>query len=169
MKFKKILLFCSLFLLLLPFTNVKAFTYVDYIKDGNYAFFLFDLENGENAEISVTRSGSGNFTLFLFGSRPSSSYVKDDKTLESRIFSNALDYSLDDNPYINFTATQEKIYYIEIILVDGGPDTYYLSCSHDLTRYYLPIISGFELEIVLISVVMALAIIFIYTKRKLVR
>lgn len=168
MKYKRFILFCSLFLLLIPLSNVKAFTYVDYVNDGNYAFFLFDLENSEHTEISVTRAGTGNFTLFLFNIRPTISYVNDDKSLDNRIFNHSLMYSLADNPYINFTATETKIYYIEIILVNGGPDTYFLACTQDLTRYYLPTIPGFKLEIILISVVLTLSIIYVFMKRKLI-
>ncbi|MFX1477370.1 MAG: hypothetical protein ACFFCI_04490 [Promethearchaeota archaeon] len=168
MKYKRIVLFCSLFLLLIPLSNVKAFTYVDYINDGNYAFFLFDLENSEHTEISVTRTGTGNFTLFLFNIRPTISYVNDDKSLDDRIFNHSLMHSLADNPYINFTATETKIYYIEIILVNGGPDTYFLACTQDLTRYYLPTIPGFKLEIILVSVVLTLSIIYVFMKRKLI-
>jgi hypothetical protein len=169
MNYKRLILFCSLFLLLLPLSNAKAFTYVDYINDGNYAFFLFDLEDSETTEINVTRVGTGNFTLFLFNTRPTISYVNDDKTLDNRIFSHSLVYSLADNPYINFTATETRIYYIEVILVGGGPDTFFLTCSHDLTRYYLPIIPGFKLEIILISIILSLGIIFVFTKRRSVK
>ena len=169
MKYKRFIIFCSLFLILLPISSVKAFTYVDYINDGNYAFFLFDLEDSEHIEINVTRVGTGNFTLFLLNTRPTISYVNDDKTLDERIFSHSLMYSLADNPYIDFTATETKIYYIEIILVNGGPDTYFLNSDHDLTRYYLPIIPGFKLEIILISVISTLGIIFVLIKRKLIK
>ncbi|MCK4286261.1 MAG: hypothetical protein KAX18_08655, partial [Candidatus Lokiarchaeota archaeon] len=100
---KKVILVLSLFFFLVPTINVKGFTYVDYINNGNYAFFLFDLGAGNSTEISVTHDESGNFTLFLFSSRPIEAYVKGDKTLDNRIFSNVIDSSLIDNPYINFT------------------------------------------------------------------
>jgi hypothetical protein len=152
---------------------VKAFIHLDYIKDGNYAFFLFDLQTGNNTEISVSHDDSGNFTLFLFNKRPVKSYVKADKSLDENIFSNPslVDFSLDDNPYINYTSPDTKIYYVEIILVSGGPDTYNLTILPDgytVTRYYLPIIHGFSLEVILISIAVALGALFIISKKRFI-
>ncbi|MFW9876648.1 MAG: hypothetical protein ACFFG0_26435, partial [Candidatus Thorarchaeota archaeon] len=174
MNYKKIILICSLFLLLIPITNVKAFVYTDYIKDGNYAFFLFDLQEGNNTQISLNHEDSGNFTIFLFNKRPTKSYVNGDKSLDNTIFSKTslVDYSLSNNPYINYTAPEAKIYYVEIILVGDGPDTYNLTIVPDdysVTRYYLPIIPGFRLEILLFTIVLAVGAIFILTKKKFTR
>jgi hypothetical protein len=146
-----------------------AFTYIDNVKDGNYIFFLKDLEVGNNLELNITHDQSGNFTLFLFNSRPIQSYVKDDKTLNHQIFDNIalVDYDLGDNPYINYSAPEAKIYYLEIILVSGGPDTFTLNANTDLTRYYLPIIPGFQLEYLVFSLIFAIGIVFILYKKKL--
>ena len=174
MNYKKIILICLFFFLLIPITNVKAYIYTDYIKDGNYAFFLFDLQEGNNTQIRLIHEDSGNFTLFLFNKRPVKSYVNGDKSLDNGIFSKTslVDYSLADNPYINYTAPVTKIYYIEIILVGGGPDSYNLTILPDdykVTRYYLPIIPGFRLEFVFLSIVLALGAIFILSKKRFMR
>ena len=178
LNYKKIVLFCSLFLLVIPITGVKSFTNTDYIKDGNYLFFLTNLEDGNHLELNVTHQGSGNFTLFVFNSRPIESYVKNDKSLNPKIFNkNSTVYNLDDNPYINYTAPETKIYYIEIILVNDGPDTFTLT-SHryhanntltkdqELTRYYLPIIPSYHLEIILISSIMTIGILILIIRKK---
>jgi hypothetical protein len=163
---KKIILVCSLFFLLVPIINVKAFTHIDYINNGNYAFFLFDLEAGNSTEIRVSRKNNGNFTLFLFATRPTEAYVLGDKTLDNRVFSHVIDFSLIDNPYINFTAPATKVYYIEVILVGGGPDTYNLTCTEDLTRYYLPIIPGYPIETIIISSIAVIGILLLLVKKK---
>ena len=174
MNYKKIILFCSLFFLLVPIVNVEAFIHFDYIKDGNYAFFLFDLRTGNNTQISVNHDESGNFTLFLFNKRPVKSYVNADKTLSDNIFLNPslVDYSLADNPIINYTSPDTKIYYVEIILVGGGPDAYNLTILPDgytVTRYYLPIIPGYRLEFILLSIVLAVGITLLLFKKRLSR
>ena len=174
MNYKKIILICSLFFLLIPITTVKAFIYTDYIKNGNYAFFLFDLQVGNNTQISLNHEDSGNFTLFLFNKRPGQSYVKGDKSIDNDIFSNPslVDFSLNDSPYINYTSTETKIYYIEIILVGGGPDAYYLTIlpeGYTITRYYLPIIPGYRLDFILISIISALGIAILLYKKRLSR
>jgi hypothetical protein len=169
MDYKKISGSILLVLLLLPMTNALAFTYIDNIKDGNYTFFLIDLQIDENLEIHVTHTGTGNFTLFLFNTRPEQTYVNIDGTLNLIIFNNppTVAYSLVDNPYVNYTAIEPKIYYIEVILVSGGPDTFTLTSTKDLTRYYLPIIPGFPLEFLLISLSFALTVVIILYKKKL--
>ena len=169
MDYKKISGSILLVLLLLPITNAMAFTYIDNIKDGNYTFFLIDLQIDDNLEIHVTHTGTGNFTLFLFNTRPEQTYVNIDGTLNQIIFNNppTVDYSLVDNPYINYTATEPRIYYVEVILVSGGPDTFTLISNEDLTRYYLPIIPGFPVESLIISLSLALAIVIILYKKKI--
>ncbi|MFX1574915.1 MAG: hypothetical protein ACFFB0_19430 [Promethearchaeota archaeon] len=166
---KKIFISCLFFFLLFPITNSVAFSHVDYIKDGNYIFFLFDLNVSENIEFTVSHEESGNFTLFLFNRRPIESFVKSDKTLNNKIFNHrgTVAYSVDDNPYINYTALQAKVYYIEIILVEGGPDSFTLTCDKDLTRYYLPIIPGFRLEFLLISLIFTVGITFLLIRKKM--
>jgi hypothetical protein len=166
MNYKKIILSCLLFFLIVPIINVKGFTYIDNFNNGNYAFFLFDLGAGNSTEISVTHNDNGNFTLFLFNKRPIESYVKGDKALDNRIFSNVINYSLIDSPYINFTSPQTKIYYIEVILVGGGPDTFNLACTEDLTRYYLPIIPGYPFEIIIISSIAAIGVLLLLIKKQ---
>ncbi len=169
MNYKKLFLLGSIFLLIFPITNAMAFTHVDNVKNGNYVFFLVDLDVDENIELNVTHVGSGNFTLFLFNKRPTNSYVKDDNTLSVKIFDASIAYNLDDNPYINYTATVEKIYYVEIILISGGPDTFTLTSTKDLTRYYLPQIPGYQLPIIIFSLIFVLGLIIILYKRKMKR
>jgi hypothetical protein len=174
MKYKKLSLSIISFLLLIPIANTTAFSYIDNIKDGNYVFFLVDLEIGDNFEVNITHEESGNFTLFLFNRRPTESYVNNDKSLNNKIFNNppVIAYSLDDNPHINYNITEPRIYYIEIILLDDGPDTFTLSSKispndKELTRYYLPIISGFELDSLIIFLVSTVTIIVVLYKKRI--
>ena len=153
---------------LIPIASVLGFEYVDNINDGISVYFLVDLEAGENIEINITHTGDGNFTLFLFGSRPTQTYVNDDKTLNPNIFQVALNYSIDDNPYINYTVSQSKIYYIEVILIDNGPDTFFLSSNIDeLTRYYLPIVPGYQIALVIIALVIPTSLLLLYKMKSM--
>ncbi|HUW89415.1 MAG TPA: hypothetical protein VMV43_02740 [Candidatus Nanopelagicaceae bacterium] len=153
---------------LIPIVSIFGFEHVDNINDGISVYFLVDLEEGENIEINVTHTGDGNFTLFLFGSRPTQSYVNDDKTLNPIIFQVALNYSIDDNPYINYTVSQSKIYYIELVLINNGPDTFFLRTNLDkLTRYYLPIVPGFQVELLILSSFLTLGLVLLLYKRRM--
>ena len=155
-------------MVLIPIASVFGFEHVDNINDGISVYFLVDLEDGENIEINVTHTGDGNFTLFLFDSRPSQSYVNDDKTLNPIIFQVALNYSIDDNPYINYTVSETKIYYIELILIDNGPDTFFLTSNIDgLTRYYLPIVPGYQIELVIVAFVLTTGLLLLYKMKSM--
>ena len=153
---------------LIPIVSILGFEHIDNINDGISVFFLVDLEEGENIELNVTHTEDGNFTLFLFDSRPTESYVNDDKTLNPIIFQRALNYSIDDNPYINYTVSQSKIYYIELILIDNGPDTFFLTSNLDeLTRYYLPIVPGYQIELVIVAFVLTTGLLLAYKMKSL--
>lgn len=165
--------------MIIPINNAMAFSYIDNMKNGNYIFFLTDLDISNNIELNITHTGSGNFTLFLFNTRPVQSYVNNDNTLNENVFNKTVSYSLEDNPYINYTAPDEKIYYIEIILVSGGPDTFFFTSTisysngtlidKDLTQYYLPIIPGFQLEILLLVSSFSIGLILITYRNKVKR
>lgn len=153
---------------LIPMVSIFGFEYIDNINNGISVYFLVDLEVGENIEINVTHTENGNFTLFLFGSRPSQTYVNDDKTLNPIIFQVALNYSIDDNPYINHTVSESKIYYIELILIDNGPDTFFLTSNIDeLTRYYLPIVPGYQIELVIVAFVLTTVLFLLYKTKSM--
>jgi len=146
--------------ILLPPANVFGFEHIDNINDGISVYFLSHLNNSQTIEINVTHTEDGNFALFLFDKRPTESFINLDKSLNPRIFDVAINYSEDDNPYINYTAPGSKIYYIQLILIENGPDTFYLQCNLDsLTRYYLPIISGYNVSFLIISLILVLGII----------
>lgn len=151
-------------------TNTLAFTHIDNLKNGNYIFFLTELQVNETLEITLNHEGSGNFTLFLFNRRPVDSKVNDDNTLKEDIFYSppTVAYSLNDVPYINYIAPVETVYYIEIILISGGPDTFTLTSTKDLTRYYLPLIPGFQLEIIVFTLIISIGLLILFYKRRMI-
>jgi len=156
--------------ILIPPVKVSGFEHIDNINDGISIYFLTHLNNSQTIEINVTHTVDGNFTLFLFDKRPTESFINLDKSLNMRIFDVAINYSLDDNPYINYTAPVSKIYYIQLILIENGPDTFFLHCNLDsLTRYYLPNISGYSISSLIISLVLVLVIILYRGKKKYIK
>jgi hypothetical protein len=154
----------TLFILIPP---ASGFEHVDNINDGISLYFLTHLNANQTIEINVTHTGVGNFALFLFDKRPTEYFINFDKSLDPRIFDVAINYSEGDNPYINYTAPEPKIYYIQLILIENGPDSFYFHCNLDsLTRYYLPIISGYNVSFLIISLVLVLGIILYRGKLK---
>lgn len=151
---------------LIPTVSVFGFDHIDNINDGISVYFLVSLETDENIIINVTHTGEGNFTLFLYDSRPTESFLNLDNSLNSDIFDVAISYSIDDNPYINYTVSEDKIYYIELILIENGPDTFFFYCNNDeLTRYYLPIIPGFQIDLLVLTLILTSSLIILFKKK----
>jgi len=150
----------------IPTVSVFGFEHIDNINDGISVYFLVHLEADENIVINITHIDEGNFGLFLYDERPSESFINLDNSLNPEIFSVAIIYSIDDNPYINYTAPTSKIYYIELILIENGPDTFFFYCSNDeLTRYYLPIIPGYQVGFLILSLIITSSLIIFFKKR----
>ncbi len=151
---------------LIPTVSVMGFEHIDNINDGISVYFLVHLEDDENIVINVTHIDEGNFNLFLYDERPTESFINLDNSLNPEIFAVAIIYSLEDNPYINYTASESKIYYIELILLENGPDTFFFYCSNDeLTRYYLPIIPGYQMGFLILSLIITSILIIFFKTR----
>ncbi|MBY8988888.1 MAG: hypothetical protein KGD61_10575 [Candidatus Lokiarchaeota archaeon] len=151
---------------LIPTVSVFSFEHIDNINDGISVYFLVHLEPSENIEINVTHNGNGNFTLFLYDNRPTESFLNLDNSLKPDIFDVAISYSIEDNPYINYTVSASKIYYIELILIENGPDTFFFYCNNDeLTRYYLPIIPGYQIGFLILTLILTSSLIILFKKK----
>jgi hypothetical protein len=146
---------------------VHGFTHIDNINDGISVYFLINLNASQSIELNVTHLSVGDFVLFLFDQRPTESFVGLDNTLDSRIFSAAINYSLDDNPYLFHVVSETTIYYIQLILLDNGPDTFFLNCDRDLTRYYLPLIPGYQIELIVMSVLLSIGVVMILKRNRI--
>ena len=163
---RKLLLLSMLVLFVFIPTKTHAFDHIDDINNGISVFFLVGLNASETIEINVTHTGSGNFELFLFDARPVDSYININNTINPEIYNQAINYSVDDNPYINYTVTSHQIYYAQLVLLENGPDTFFLYCNHELVRYYLPSIPGYNLEFILVTLAATLATFLIFRKKK---
>ena len=142
------------------------------VTEENYKYWSFFFDGvpdptiNENIVINVTHIGDGNFNLFLYDKRPTESFINIDNSLNPDIFDVAINYSLEDNPYINYTASESKIYYIELILIENGPDTFFFYCNNDeLTRYYLPIIPGYQISSIILTLILTSSLIILIKKK----
>jgi len=146
------------------------FQFQDKITDTTSIFFLvaLDKDQDSNLMINITHEGDGDFNLFLFNFRPNETNVNIDKTFNSEIYAAALMYDQSDAPGLNYTHTEDtaKIYYIQVVLLNGGPDFFTLNCNLTLVRYYLPALPGFPIEIVMISSMISIAIVIIFIKKR---
>ncbi|MHA1488649.1 MAG: Loki-CTERM sorting domain-containing protein [Promethearchaeota archaeon] len=167
--YKKISLMALFFTLLFPITNALAFVHIDKLNNAASVFFLVDLDVGDNIEITIVPNENGNFAVFLFNERPTETNVNGDKTLNKKIYDNTVAYSLSSIPTINYKASKKEIYYVQVILLDNGPDTFVLTCNKELSRYYLPQIPGYPLEFLTISLFIALGLILVLYRKKAIK
>jgi len=95
-------------------------------------------------------------------------YLLNNRPLDTIMGGNViLEQDASYEPHINHTVSTIMIYYVQINLISTGPDIFTLSCSHELTRYYLPQIPGFPLEIIFVSLIAGFGLIFILNKKKI--
>ncbi len=169
MNYNKVLLTFLVFLLLFPITYALAdtkFVFEDRMTDGNSLFFLVELEEDDEIEVELEAQENGYFHLYLFDERPTETHVNMDNTIDSDINKDKVAHDSGTKPDINYTAEDDQIYYLQIILTKNGPDFFRLEANEKLTRYYLPQIPGYELEILMISLALSIGIILFLIKKK---
>jgi len=169
MNYNKVFLASVIFLLLFPVTYTLAdakFVFEDQMNDGNSLFFLVELEEDDEIEIELKARENGYFHLYLFDERPTETHVNIDNTIDSDIKKDKVAHDSGTKPDINYTAEDDQIYYLQVILTKGGPDFFRLEANEKLSRYYLPQIPGYQLEILMLSLVLSIGIILYIIKKK---
>jgi hypothetical protein len=169
---KKRILVVVLFILLLfiPFGHVKAFEDAVEIEENSPVFYLFSLEKDaplNNIKIDFSREKKGNISVFLFDRRPMSSYINTNQTLDDAIYLDSINYTESETPSLNITASEAKIYYLEILIFVNGSDILYVQSTKELSRYYLPNIPGFPFAIIFGTILISISILFLAKKSKL--
>ncbi|TFG14231.1 MAG: hypothetical protein EU535_03835 [Promethearchaeota archaeon] len=170
MNYNKAFLAFLVFLVLFPISYALAdtnFVFEDRMNDGGTLFFLVELEEDDEIEVELEAYEEGYFHLYLFDERPTESHVNYDNTIDSDINKDKVAHDSGKHPDINYTAEDDQIYYLQIILTKNGPDFFRLEANEKLTRYYLPQIPGYELEIILLSIALSLGIMIYVLKKKI--
>lgn len=166
---KSILLLSAIFLSLLEGIQiVSATTNEDYtakeqfiLQQGSFRMYLTSLDEGETLSINCTALYHGKFYLYLYDHRPtgdnflenSTSYPNLGNSLvaynetPSLVFSEAINDTV-YTTFLNYTAGENKLHYLEIRLVENGPDTFLLETytgaeNHEIQAYYVPFIPGY--------------------------
>jgi hypothetical protein len=133
--------------------------YVDQyqLQQGATRFYVVNLTVDANWNINCTAYYRGVFHMYLFDERPTDNHVLQDGSIDvsitdqsvaynetpSLIFSSDLNDTV-NSITLNYTAPSYKLYYLEIIIVENGPDTFRLESNFELQAYYIPFIPGFN-------------------------
>ena len=140
------------------------------IDRGAPLFFLFTLNDSESIDIQIESQESCNYSVLLFNSRPDRAHVNPDGSLDTSVLSSSslLTYNSSVGARLNFTApalSEPKMFYLEIILLNASSDVFYLYSTKSLSRYYIPQIPGFPIELT-VGIIVGSIVLLLYLKRK---
>ena len=127
------------------------------LQQGATRFYVVNLTLDANWIINCTAYYKGVFHIYLFDERPTDNHVLRDGSLDASITDQAVAYNetpslifsnnLNDtvnSVTLNYTAPSYQLYYLEIIVVENGPDTFRLESNYALQAYYVPFIPAFH-------------------------
>jgi len=166
-----------------PITPVSAEdnNYVDQyqLQQGAARFYVVNLTADADLFINCTAFFKGVFHAYIFDERPEERHVLKDGSLDASITDQAVAYNetpslifssdLNDtvnSVTLNYTAPSYKLYYLEIIVVENGPDTFRLESNYELQAYYIPFIPGYNVEIFASCAVLSLFLIYFKIRKR---
>jgi len=130
------------------------------LQQGAARFYVVNLTSDANLFINCTAIYKGVFYIYIFDERPEDSHFLRDGSLDVSMTDKAVAYnetpsliyseSLNDTVSfvsLNYTASSYQLYYLEIVIIENGPDTFRLESSYAMQAYYIPFIPGYNLEI----------------------
>ena len=180
---KYILLFGSLLVLLSSaFLPVHASEDPDYtdtfpLQTFDFRMYVVSLKLGDNLIVNVTSVADGDFDLFLFSTRPKEAFISREG-YDLEIFNPewTLDYNVSVGlPFssINFTADNpdypNELYYLQVVLIDRGPDSYVLEANYPMELYFIPFIPGYPVFIVIGVSFLTVGIIFFHKRKSMIK
>jgi hypothetical protein len=123
------------------------------LEQGATRYYVTTLDVNETWKIDVTSVYEGIFEIYLYSERITE-YTYQYEAVASnnsgiKIFSTSLNDTV-NFVSANYTAKVKQMYYLEIVLVKNGPDTFVLKSSHSVQTYFIPFIPGYPIEIIMI-------------------
>jgi hypothetical protein len=177
---KFILVIVSLLVLLVSsFVAVHATEGSDNYTDSfplqtyDFRMYVVTLNLNDTLIVNVTSVADGDFDLFLFSTRPKQSFVSREG-YDSEIYNPNITLAFDNStgvPFssINFTANNSDypvaLYFVQVVLIDRGPDSYILKANHAMEIYFIPFIPGYQIFIIAGTSFLTVGVIF-FLKRK---
>ncbi len=156
-------------------------SYVDsyQLQQGAARFYVMNLTADANLLINCTAIYKGVFYIYIFDERPENSHILRDGSLDVSMTDKAIAYnetpsliyseSLNDTVSfvsLNYTAPSYRLYYLEIVIVENGPDTFRLESSYAMQAYYIPFIPGYNLEILASCAVFSTLLIYLKIRKR---
>ncbi len=156
-----------------------------FLQQGMNRIYLTNLEVNDTWIVTCTSKFEGKFNLYLYDQRPTLEDYLNEHTNYPALGSPLIaynetsikiySYDIDANVNfisVNYTVSTSKLYYVEIKLVEGGPDSFIFSStvngeSNAIQAYFIPYIAGFQIEFLFISITIgSLLVQFYYGKKR---
>ena len=149
------------------------------LQQGTARFYVVNLTSNANLSINCTAYYKGVFYVYFFNERPENSHILRDGSIDASITDNAVAYNetsslifsedLNDTVSfitLNYTAPSNRLYYVEIILFENGPDTFRLESTYAMQAYYIPFIPSYNIEILISCAIFATFLIFFKIRKR---
>ena len=149
------------------------------LQQGTARFYVVNLTSNANLFINCSAYYKGVFYIYIFDERPEYSHFLRDGSINASMTDNSVAYnetpslifseSLNDTVSfitLNYTVPSYRLYYVEIILAENGPDTFKLESSYAMQAYYIPFLPGYNLEILTSCAVFATFLIFFKIRKR---
>lgn len=151
------------------------------MEQGSSKFYLTTLNPNDTWSLNLTALFKGIFYIFIFDERPANDYIYANYSLDSDIYVQSIAYN--DTPRFiynselnlsvanvqldyKYIGSQSKLIYLEIVIVENGPDSYHLYSSHLLEPYYIPFIDGFKSSVLIFLFLYSHVVIFVIINKK---
>ncbi|MHA1610507.1 MAG: hypothetical protein ACTSYU_00520 [Promethearchaeota archaeon] len=159
----------------------ESFSEIFRMENDSSRYYITDLDTNETWSIKLNASYKGIFYIFLFEERPEEELTLDETTSDPLIYDTAVAYNntpsylfdsdLNDtisNVCLDYTYTGDQtiLFFLQIILVENGPDSFQLWSSKEIQPYYIPFIAGYSTIATIGGTVLAFFGIFFVINRK---
>ncbi len=142
----------------------------------DFRMYVVSLVINETFTVNVTAVADGEFDLFLFSTRPQESYVSRDG-YNPEIFTAESTLAFNDAPgpfsEISYTPSNPNytiaLYYVQVVLIDRGPDSYILEASHQMELYFIPFIPGYPIWIIAGVSVITFGFVFLKLRKRIIK
>lgn len=162
--------------------ETESFYEIFRMENDTAKFYITTMDTNETWNIELNASYQGIFYIFLFEERPLTDFTLNNGTLDPQIYETAVAYNNTpsdvfdsdlnasiSNVELNYTYKGEQaiLFYLQIIIVESGPDSFKLWSSKEIQPYYVPFISGYStISTIGVTILTLFSIVFAMSRKR---
>ena len=148
------------------------------LEQASTRFYVTTVDFNTTIYINCTSVYEGVFYLYLFNFRPTETILHENNSINENLVAGAVAYN--STPVdvfsaglnatvksltISYNATKTAMYYLEIVLLENGPDTFVMESTREFQPYFIPFIPGYPLEMFIGGSTLGIILVLRKTKR----